>query len=88
MNENLILIGKKFIENYIFSFDNRDADGMTNLFNITHIRFANNNVSIISKNEYLESQYKVTKLLKMKIGIILILKILKVLKVVYQNAIL
>jgi hypothetical protein len=64
MNENIILIGKKVIEDYIFAFNNRNPDGMANLFNFPHIRFANDTVSIISKDEYLENQDKVTKLLK------------------------
>ena len=39
---------------------------MADLFNFPHVRFANDNVSIISKSEYLANQEKVTKLLKKK----------------------
>ena len=55
MNKNILPICKKVIEDYIFAFNKRDYEGMANLFNFPHIRFANDNVSIISKDEYLSS---------------------------------
>jgi hypothetical protein len=64
MNKNILPICKKVLEDYIFAFNMRDYEGMANLFNFPHIRFANDNVSIISKDEYLKNQDNVTKLLK------------------------
>tara|TARA_B100000780_G_scaffold276912_1_gene246489 strand:+ start:1348 stop:1767 length:420 start_codon:yes stop_codon:yes gene_type:complete len=64
MDENVEIIGKKIIKDYILAFNNRDNYEMANLFNFPHIRFANESVSVISKNEYLQNQDKVTQLLK------------------------
>lgn len=64
MLKNIESIGKNVIEDYIKAFNDRDSMKMADLFNFPHIRFANDNVSVISKSEYLANQEKVTKLLK------------------------
>ena len=64
MLKNVELIGKNVIEDYIKAFNERDSIKMADLFNFPHVRFANDNVSVISKSEYLANQEKVTKLLK------------------------
>ena len=64
MLKNVELIGKNVIEDYIKAFNERDSIKMADLFNFPHVRFANDNVSVISKSEYLSNQEKVTKLLK------------------------
>ena len=64
MLKNVELIGKNIIENYIKAFNKRDSIKMSDLFNFPHVRFTNDNVSGISKSEYLSNQEKVTKLLK------------------------
>ena len=64
MKENVELIGKNVIENYIEAFNERNSNKMADLFNFPHVRFANDSVSVISKSEYLNNQDKVTKLLK------------------------
>lgn len=63
MEENSEQIGKEVIINYINAFNNRDYIGMADLFNFPHIRFANEKVGVISREEYLKSQNKVSKLL-------------------------
>jgi hypothetical protein len=64
MEDNVELIGKKVIKDYIDAFNSRDSKKMANLFNFPHVRFANDSVSVISKQEYLENQDNVTQLLK------------------------
>ena len=64
MLKNVELIGKNVIEDYIKAFNKRDSIKMADLFNFPHVRLANDNVSVISKSEYLSNQEKVTKLLK------------------------
>ena len=64
MEDNVEFIGKKVIEDYIDAFNSRDSKKMANLFNFPHVRFANDSVSVISKQEYLENQDNVTQLLK------------------------
>ena len=64
MKENVEMIGINVIKNYIKAFNERNSNDMANLFNFPHVRFANDNVSVISKSEYLANQDKVTKLLK------------------------
>ena len=64
MNENVEMIGINVIKDYIKAFNERNSNDMANLFNFPHVRFANDNVSVISKSEYLANQDKVTKLLK------------------------
>ena len=63
MEENSEQIGKEVIINYINAFNNRDYIGMADLFNFPHIRFANEKVGVISREEYLKSQNKVSELL-------------------------
>ncbi len=63
MEENSEKIGKEVIINYINAFNNRDYIGMADLFNFPHIRFANEKVGVISREEYLKSQNKVSELL-------------------------
>tara|TARA_B100000768_G_scaffold181335_1_gene203892 strand:- start:976 stop:1395 length:420 start_codon:yes stop_codon:yes gene_type:complete len=63
MEENSEQIGKEVIINYIKAFNNRDYIGMADLFNFPHIRFANEKVGVISREEYLKSQNKVSELL-------------------------
>jgi|TARA_B110000090_G_scaffold195989_1_gene232550 hypothetical protein len=63
MEENSEQIGKEVIINYINAFNNRDYIAMADLFNFPHIRFANEKVGVISREEYLKSQNKVSELL-------------------------
>jgi len=63
MDENITSIGKKIIKEYINAFNDRDSKKMAKAFNFPHIRFANDTVTTISKEEYLENQENVTKLL-------------------------
>jgi len=63
MEENSEQIGKEIIINYINAFNNRDYIAMADLFNFPHIRFANEKVGVISREEYLKSQNKVSELL-------------------------
>ena len=63
MEENSEQIGKEVITNYINAFNNRDYIAMADLFNFPHIRFANEKVGVMSREEYLKSQNKVSELL-------------------------
>ena len=63
MEENSEQIGKEIIINYINAFNNRDYIAMADLFNFPHIRFANEKVGVMSREEYLKSQNKVSELL-------------------------
>jgi|TARA_B110000914_G_C15284666_1_gene363756 hypothetical protein len=63
MEENSEQIGKEVIINYINAFNNRDYIAMADLFNFPHIRFANEKVGVMSREEYLKSQNKVSELL-------------------------
>ena len=63
MEENSEQIGKEVIINYINAFNNRDYIARADLFNFPHIRFANEKVGVISREEYLKSQNKVSELL-------------------------
>ena len=63
MEENSEQIGKEVIINYINAFNNRDYIAMADLFNFPHIRFANEKVGVISREEYLKNQNKVSELL-------------------------
>ena len=63
MEENSEQIGKEVIINYINAFNNRDYIAMADLFNFPHIRFAIEKVGVISREEYLKSQNKVSELL-------------------------
>ena len=63
MEENSEQIGKEVIINYINAFNYRDYIAMADLFNFPHIRFANEKVGVISREEYLKSQNKVSELL-------------------------
>ena len=59
----MLRIGKEVIINYINAFNNRDYIAMADLFNFPHIRFANEKVGVMSREEYLKSQNKVSELL-------------------------
>ena len=63
MEENSEQIGKEVIINYLNAFNNRDYIAMADLFNFPHIRFANEKVGVMSREEYLKSQNKVSELL-------------------------
>ena len=63
MEENSEQIGKEIIINYINAFNSRDYIAMADLFNFPHIRFANEKVGVMSREEYLKSQNKVSELL-------------------------
>jgi len=85
MEENSEQIGKEIIINYINAFNNRDYIAMADLFNFPHIRFANKKVGVISREEYLKSQNKVSELLHEEGWDHTQIKKLKLFKVDLQN---